>query len=499
MQFNSINFMIFFPSVLMLYFFIPKKWREICLLIASYYFYMGWNAHYAILIGGSTLITYASGLLMSNFQSEVGKQGLLKKATMICCIAINLGILVVFKYGNFFIESLNFALGTLGFSSIQKRFDLLLPVGISFYTFQALGYVIDIYRGDIEAEKNFVRYALFVSFFPQLVAGPIERSKNLLSQMKNIENIKLWNARRVSSGAILMVWGFFMKMVIADRVSLLVNTVFDNYRMYGSTELILAVIGFTIQIYCDFGSYSLIAIGAAKIMGFDLMENFNTPYFSRNIRDFWNRWHISLSTWFKDYLYIPLGGNRRGNIRKAINTMIVFLVSGLWHGANWSFVMWGGVHGFYQVIGDILKSYKCEWQEKLKVKTNCLSWKLLQTVVTFFLVAFAWIFFRADTITDAFCFIKRIIIKPTPWLLFNGGIYNLGLDRVEMNILVFSVAILFLVDLIRYIKNQTLDLFLFEQNIWFEWLIIILLIVMIFIFGKYGPTFDPQQFIYFQF
>lgn len=317
--------------------------------------------------------------------------------------------------------------------------------------------------------------------------------------MRSIEDIKLWDARRTTSGAILMVWGFFMKMVIADRVALLVNNVFDNYRMYGSTELILAAVGFTIQIYCDFESYSIIAIGAAKIMGFELMENFNTPYFARNIREFWSRWHISLSTWFKDYLYIPLGGNRKGNARKALNIMIVFLVSGLWHGANWNFVVWGGVHGLYQVASIILRKPRETLRHRLSIKTDCISWKLLQTLITFCLVAFAWIFFRSDTITDALRFIKRIIVKPTPWLLFSGGIYNLGLDRIEMNIFVCALIVLLLVDLIRYNKKQTLDIFLFEQNVWFEWLVVITLIVMIFVFGEYGPAYDPQQFIYFQF
>ena len=500
MQFNSVDFMIFFPAVLAVYFVVPKKIRKLWLLVASYYFYMNWNAKYAVLIGGSTVITYVSGLLMSRFSKENVKYGLeKKKATMVLCIVINLGILAVFKYGNFAIDSLNSILSMLHITVIETRLNLLLPVGISFYTFQALGYIIDVYRGDVEVERNFLRYALFVSFFPQLVAGPIERSKNLLLQMKSIEDIKLWDARRVTSGAILMVWGFFMKMVIADRVALLVDTVFNNYRMYGSTELILAAVGFAIQIYCDFGSYSMIAIGAAKVMGFELMENFNAPYFARSIRDFWSRWHISLSTWFKDYLYIPLGGNRRGKFRKAINLMIVFLVSGLWHGASWSFVAWGLLHGTYQVVGDLLDDVRTKFRKKLNIKTDCLSWKLLQTFGTFNLVVFALIFFRADTIADALRFIQRIVVKPTPWLLFNGGIYNLGLDRVEMNILVVSVGILFLVDLIRYIKKQTLDIFLFEQNIWFEWLVMIILILMIFIFGEYGPTFDAQQFIYFQF
>lgn len=324
MQFNSISFMIFFPIVIGVYFLIPKKLRGLCLLIASYYFYMCWNAKYAILIGGSTIITYACGLLLSFFSKESTKNAVRKKKfTIAGCILLNLGILAVFKYGSFAIESVNFLLKWMHVSEIHKQIDLLLPVGISFYTFQALGYIIDVYRGDVEVEKNFPRYALFVSFFPQLVAGPIERSKNLLSQLKKIQELHLWNAKRVASGAILMVWGLFMKMVIADRVAILVNTVFDNYRMYGSTELLLAAFGFSIQIYCDFGSYSMIAIGAAKIMGIDLMENFNTPYFAKSISDFWSRWHISLSTWFKDYLYIPLGGNRKGTIRTSLNLIHV--------------------------------------------------------------------------------------------------------------------------------------------------------------------------------
>ena len=504
MLFNSIDFMIFFPIVVAVYFVIPKSLRgggrTAWLLIASYYFYMSWNPAYALLIAGSTLVTFISGILIERCSgAEDSQNNHYKRMVLILCLMINLGILGVFKYGNFLIDSANEVLSIFHITTISRRFDLLLPVGISFYTFQALGYIIDVYRNDIKAEKNIVRYALFVSFFPQLVAGPIERSKNLLSQIQNISKIKLWNAKRVTSGAILMVWGYFMKMVIADRVSLLVDTVFDNYRMYGSTELIIAAIGFSIQIYCDFGSYSLIAIGAAKIRGFELMENFNTPYFAHNIRDFWSRWHISLSTWFRDYLYIPLGGNRKGKVRKAANLMIVFLVSGLWHGADWRFVAWGGIHGFYQVAADFLQPYRVKIQEKLKIKTNCFSWSFLQVIVTFGLVAFAWIFFRSDSIADALRFIKRIFMKPTPWLLFNGGIFKLGLDRVEMNILVFSILLLILVDLVRYKKKVTIDVFLMEQNLWFEWAAVMGIIVMIFIFGEYGASFDAQQFIYFQF
>ena len=497
MEFNSINFMIFFPVVLALYFVIPKALRQIWLLAASYYFYMSWNARYALLIAASTLITYVSGIAIERYRDS-GRTGR-RLTVLFSCLGINLGILLFFKYGNFLIASLDRGLELLHIGSVDQRFYFLLPVGISFYTFQALGYTIDVYRGDVRAETNLIRYALFVSFFPQLVAGPIERSKNLLSQMQNIAEIKLWNARRVTSGTILMIWGFFVKMVIADRAAVLVNTVFDNYHMYGSTELVLAAVFCALQIYCDFGSYSLSAIGAAKIMGFELMENFNTPYFACSIRDFWSRWHISLSTWFRDYLYIPLGGNRRGRVRKSVNIMIVFLASGLWHGADWSYVVWGGIHGAYQVIGDYLASFREKCIRKLRVNTACFSWKFLQTTVTFILVVFAWIFFRADSIGDALQYIRRIWVRPTPWVLFNGEIFTLGLDRPEMNILLVSICMLGLVDLVRYRKKMTLDVFLMQQNLWFRGGIMIGLVVLIFVCGKYGVGFDPQQFIYFQF
>lgn len=490
MQFNSVHFMIFYPIVLVLYFLAPPKLRSVCLLLASYYFYMSWNPAYALLIGISTGVTFLCG---------IGIEKAKKVPILLIGLIINLSILGIYKYSNFFLDSIDHVLQMLHIGSMQSRLDILLPVGISFYTFQAIGYMIDVYWGKVKAERNIITYALFVSFFPQLVAGPIERSESLLQQMRSIEKIKLWNAKRVTSGAILMIWGLFLKMVIADRVSILVNTVFDQYRMYGSTELIAAAIGFTLQIYCDFSSYSLIAIGSAKILGFELMENFNTPYFAVSIRDFWSRWHISLSTWFRDYIYIPMGGNRKGKFRKDVNLLVVFLISGLWHGAAWKFVAWGGIHGFYQVMGDMLSAPRARIREKLKIKTNCFSYRLLQTAVTFFLVGFAWIFFRADGITDALHIIVRMVNKPTPWVLFNGGIYELGLDRIEMNILLFSLLLLVLVDLIRYVKKQTIDLFLMEQNLWFEWAVIILLICMLFVFGEYGPTFDAQQFIYFQF
>lgn len=493
--------MIFFPIVVGIYFIVPRKLRKIWLLVASYYFYMSWNPKYAMLMALSTVITYYFARLMNKYSSDTvcAMRIMRKRLILLIALVANLGILGLFKYGNFVIDSLRRILELFHITVTTRHFDFLLPVGISFYTFQALGYLIDVYRGDIEPETDLVRYSLFVSFFPQLVAGPIERSKNLLSQLKNLEKFPLWNAARVTSGAILMVWGFFLKMVIADRAAILVNTVFDNYQMYGSSELLLAAVAFSLQIYCDFGSYSMIAIGTARIMGIELMENFNTPYFSRNIHDFWRRWHISLSTWFRDYLYIPLGGNRKGALRKHCNLMIVFLISGLWHGANWHYVIWGGIHGLYQIAADFSNPYKNQLIQKFKVHTECFSWKLLQTVVTYILVVFAWIFFRANGVSSALRYIKRIFTVPTPWLLFNGGIYNLGLNRTEMNILLVSILLLFMADYIRYKMQITIDSFLMRQNLWFEWLAVIGLIWMIFVFGEYGPTFDAQQFIYFQF
>lgn len=497
MQFNSVHFMVFFPVVLAVFFVVPRKARTAWLLAASYYFYMSWNPKYVVLIAFSTAATWLCGILLE--RAEAGKGLLPKWALAAACLAANLGILVFFKYGNFFLENADWLLRFLGGSGIRRRVPYLLPVGVSFYTFQALGYILDVYRGEIRAERSLPRYALFVSFFPQLVAGPIERSRNLLEQMRGIEELRLWDGRRVASGAVLMVWGFFMKMVIADRAAILVDNVFGNYRMYGGTELILAAVGFAIQIYCDFGSYSMIAMGAARIMGFTLMENFNAPYFAMSIQDFWRRWHISLSGWFRDYLYIPLGGSRRGRLRGAANRLAVFLVSGLWHGANWTFVAWGGFHGLLQAAEDFLTPYAKALCQKFRVKTECFSWKLLKAAVTFTLVDIGWIFFRSDSITDALRFIQRIFIRPTPWLLFNGGIYTLGLDRVEMNILLFSLALLFLADLVRYRQKRLPDGFLWEQNLWFQWLAVIGLVLMIFIYGEYGPAFNPQQFIYFQF
>lgn len=494
MLFNSFDFLLFFPVVTLIYFIIPKKIRYIWLLAASYFFYMCWNVKYCILIVLSTLITWFCGSLLEKVDKEMVRKWILAGG-----ILSNLGILFFFKYFDFFLDNLNRLLRIVRITAVESPFSLLLPVGISFYTFQALGYLIDVYKGDTQMEKNLFRYALFVSFFPQLVAGPIERSGSLLKQLRQVDKIKLWNYERIASGFTLMAWGLFQKMVIADRLALFVDSVFGNVYACGTVETMLGAMAFSLQIYCDFAGYSSVAIGSARVMGFELMENFNTPYFAVSIADFWHRWHISLSTWFRDYVYIPLGGNRCGRIRRYGNLMMTFLASGLWHGASWTYVIWGGLHGLYQITGDILRPFKAWLLEKCAVKTDAESFRLGQIMCTFCLTAFAWIFFRAGTLKDSLYYIKCMFTRWNPWVFFDQSLYTWGLDVTEFHILAVALAVLLLVDLIRYRKQMDLGCFLQKQNILFRWLLMIILVVSVLVYGEYGINFDSRQFIYFAF
>ena len=497
MLFNSRDFLVFFPVVVLLYFIIPKKLRHIWLLAASYYFYMSWNAKYAVLIAMSTLITWVCGIFIERLEGE--KKSGKKKCVLALAFISNLGILFFFKYFDFLLQIVNMVLRPLNMEMIDNPFDIILPVGISFYTFQALGYTVDVYRGKISAEKNILNYALFVSFFPQLVAGPIERSESLLNQIRRQSEINVWDYERVVKGLIMMLWGLFIKMVIADRIAVVVDTVFDSPYRYGASGLIAAAAAFSMQIYCDFSAYSIIAIGAAKVLGFSLMENFNVPYFARSIADFWHRWHISLSTWFRDYLYIPLGGSRCSRIKKYRNIMITFLVSGLWHGAGWTFVIWGGLHGLYQIVGDMTRGIRNRINDVLHINTNVFSYKFGQVVGTYILTTFAWIFFRADTLQDAIYYIFRIFRHIDPWALFDESLYTLGLDRFESNVLIVALLVLLAVDLLKYFRNINLSDFLMAQNLVFRWIVIIGLIAAVLTYGMYGTEFDSAQFIYFEF
>ena len=353
MIFNSYAFLAFFPIVTLAYYLMPMRARRPWLLAASYYFYMCWNAQYALLSAASTLVTYLCALALRRIEAKAGR-----RAVLALGLAINLGILCFFKYFGFFTDTFARIAARLGVRMAIPAFDVLLPVGISFYTFQALGYMIDVYRGKLPPERSLMRYALFVSFFPQLVAGPIERSENLLRQVNEDHPL---DEKAVRDGLLVMLLGFFEKLVIADRASLYVDAVYGNWQQASGLQILLATVAFAFQIYGDFGGYSHIAIGAAKVLGYDLMENFRQPYFAVSVRDFWRRWHISLSTWFREYVYIPLGGNRKGKGRQLVNIAIVWLLTGLWHGASWNFVLWGV---YYAVLLLLEKTFLLKWLDK---------------------------------------------------------------------------------------------------------------------------------------
>lgn len=493
MLFNSIDFLFFFPAVMLVYFIIPKRARYIWLLIASYYFYMAWNPKYAILMGLSTIVTWGCSIII-DYLNKREKISLWKKWCVAINIIVNLSILFLFKYGNFAIESVNTILQIFHISVVPYRFDFLLPVGISFYTFQALGYSIDVYRGKIQPEKNLLRYALFVSFFPQLVAGPIERSEKLLPQIQKLKKIDIYQFDQIRDGFFLMMWGLFQKLVIADRMAIIVNQIYDNYNSfgYGFVEIAMATVLFAFQIYCDFGGYTNIARGAARIMGISLMQNFQQPYLATSIKDFWRRWHISLTTWFTDYLYIPLGGNRKGVLRKYINIMIVFLASGLWHGASWNFVMWGGMHAAYQIIDDIWHKKVFQKIAEKATKLQMTIYKVLGGLITFLSVCFAWIFFRADNLTMAFGIIGQMF----HCFSFHG--YGYGLEKGNILIGLIAIALLLIVDVLHE-KGISLFSVVHKQPIVIRWLLYLGLIWCIILFGIYGHKYDATQFIYFQF
>ncbi len=363
--------------------------------------------------------------------------------------------------------------------------------------------MIDVYRGTVKAEKNFVRYALFVSFFPQLVAGPIERSGNLLGQLEKISDKKLsegpWSFEKATRGMLLILWGFFMKMVIADRAAVLVNQVFGIYYMFSGVALTLAIVLFAVQIYCDFASYSVIAMGAAKVLGIDLMTNFEAPFFSRSIGEFWRRWHVSLSSWFRDYLYIPLGGGRCSKPRKYLNNMVTFVVSGLWHGASWNYVVWGAIQGLYIVIGDLTRPLKAKCTSFFHVRVKTFGYQFFQGLCTFFLFVLSLVFFRADTVKDAVYYIQRMFTTFDVWSLFDESVYYLGLDKKEMGILWAGILLLILVDACYARKRVLFDTVVKSQCLAVQYVIVAVLLVMVIVFGVYGEGYDASQFIYFQF
>ena len=484
MLFNSIHFFIFFILITSLYFAFPYKRRWLLLLLSSCYFYMAFVPIYILILGFTIVIDYFAGIYIENAN---GRQ---RKLYLIFSLIANIGVLAVFKYYNFINQNISFLTQGIGLNNPLPYLSILLPIGLSFHTFQAMSYTIEVYRGHQKAERHFGIYSLYVMFYPQLVAGPIERPQNLLHQFREKFD---FDYDRVTSGLRLMAWGLFKKVVIADRLAIVVDTVYNNPHQHNSLSLIIATFFFTFQIFCDFSGYSDMAIGAAKIMGFKLMKNFDNPYQSTSIQEFWKRWHISLSTWFRDYLYITIGGNRVTIPRWYLNLFIVFVVSGLWHGANWTFIIWGAIHGFYLVFALVTNTFR----QKLNTLLRLDKITILPVITTFLLVAFSWIFFRANNVENAM-YISTHIFSGLPDLakkvLNHQEVFeNLGLTKMGY---ILSVLLIIFLETVQYIQSKHSISQIFIRKPWaIRWAVYYALILSILFLG----VFENRQFIYFQF
>jgi alginate O-acetyltransferase complex protein AlgI len=488
MLFNSISFLIFFTIVTSLYFVLPHKFRWSLLLMSSCYFYMSFVPVYILILGFTIIIDYLAGLMIERAK---GKKRLF---FLICSLVANIGILAIFKYYNFIVYNLSFLFKYTGSNNPFSYLSILLPIGLSFHTFQAMSYTLEVYRGKQKAEKHFGIYALYVMFYPQLVAGPIERPQNLLHQFYEKHS---FDYVRITDGLKLMAWGLFKKVVIADRLSILVDNVYNNPYHHHGLSFIIATVCFSFQIFCDFSGYSDMAIGIAKVMGFRLMKNFNSPYHAKSVSEFWTRWHISLSTWFKDYLYIPLGGSRVSVPRLYLNLFIVFLISGLWHGASWTFMAWGALHGFYLIFSLATKKYKNKISRNIGLQNHPKFNRLLQMFVTFLLVSFAWIFFRAKSISVAFYIIKSMVTYTSAdiygLLQHQQSHLDLGLIGKEIWIALFSVIFLEAIHIIQ--MKHSITAWIRTKPVYMRWAVYYTFLFLILLFN----VSDSKQFIYFQF
>ena len=483
MTFNSWEFLIFYPIVALLYFILPKKLKWPMLLIASYYFYAFYQAELIFLIVGTTFISWISSLVIERTERR-GVKKLMLTLTLVVCF----GVLFLYKYFNFMAGSVVSLVELFGGTTPPIVLNLVLPVGISFYTFQTLSYVIDVYRAEVKTERNFFFYALFVSFFPQLVAGPIERPNNLIPQLKKPQK---WSNENAIKGAKHMMVGFFKKIVVADLVSVYVNSVYNSPEKATGLGVIIATALFAVQIYCDFSGYTDIAIGCARIMGIRLMKNFDHPYTATTIKEFWGRWHISLSTWFKDYLYFPLGGSRCSRPRHLLNLMIVFAVSGLWHGAAWTFVIWGALHGVYQVIGTLTIKKRNALIERIGLSTAHPAVVWTRRVITFILVDFAWLFFRANSISDAFTLIGKLGVG----VPIGTTIEAMGLTPVMIILTVVTVLTLTMIDKMLKYEDCEDGGYVLTKNGGFVLYVMMIMLAWLLLLSKDMAS----TFIYFQF
>ena len=473
MQFNSLDFFWFLPVVVILYYLLPGKFRWILLLSASYVFYMSWNAKYALLILGSTLVDYTAA-----HRIHASAEKFIKKLWLSLSVAVNLGLLFSFKYYGFFRQELAYLLTEQQLENWLPTASLLLPVGISFYTFQTLSYTIDVYRSEQKPERHLGIFALYVSFFPQLVAGPIERFSHLGKQLRQTFNFSIENLRM---GGRLILYGLFIKMCVADNLSPFVDTTFENNASASGTDLILGAVFYAFQIYADFHGYSLIAIGAARLLGIELINNFSTPYLATSISSFWRRWHISLTTWFRQYLFIPIGGSKVPIAKWILNVLIVFIISGLWHGDNWTFIAWGAIHGVVYLLERLLAKAKPEF------KTQNLQsiFKVFGWLKTFSITVLAWVYFRSESIGEANEYIANMFSNSNWHTSFEFDVYG-WISLALLCVFILS-DILF--------KNQRIDQHFETRPMVLRWSAYAILLFAIMAFG--GVTLEP--FIYFQF
>ncbi len=469
MSLSSFSYILFLPLVTGINFILPRKYRYLWLFTASCFFYLSGDMRFGIALVFCAATTYVAGLLLEKGNS------LSRKIVLASCIILNLLMLLLFRY-----------------SPIK---NLFVPLGISFYTLQALGYLVDIYRRETTAERNPIKYALFINFFPTVASGPIQRSKGLLQQIREGCD---FNERKARSGLYYLLWGYLLKLFVANRLAHMVDFAYDDYTTLPGAALLWASVLYSIQLYCDFAGYSALAIGTAKILGFDIPENFKQPYFSTSIRDFWNRWHISLSSWLKDYIYIPLGGSRKGTLRTCINLMITFTVSGLWHGTGLNFLVWGALHGIYQVVGKLLSGKKKEGTsaEKGFLSGICT---VIKAFGTFLLVNFAWIFFRSGSLSEALAFIQRICFHFELRNMTYYGSYLLGGSKIELLLILLGICLVFLIDFLHEKHLSLEDFTLRKVPIVFRWILYIALTmliiwVLVYDFGQSASTFIYERF-----
>lgn len=491
MLFNSFSFLLFFPIVTILYFVLPHKYRWALLLAASSIFYMAFIPVYILILICTIVVDYFAAIYIDR------SDGLKKKIYLNVSIVATCLILFVFKYFNFFAGSVNSFAHFFNLNYSIDILNIILPIGLSFHTFQSLSYVIEVYRGKQKPERHFGIYSLYVMFYPQLVAGPIERPQNLLHQFWEEHHFEY---NRVVDGLKLMAWGLFKKVVIADRLSMFVNEIYNSPDKHNPVTLAIATVFFAFQIYCDFSGYSDIAIGSARVMGFKLMQNFNRPYFSKSISEFWKRWHISLSTWFTDYLYISLGGNRVPKWRWQFNLFFTFLVSGLWHGAKWTFVIWGALNGFYLIFSLWMNYFRNKFFHRTKIDKNAHWLKYPRIIITFVLTCFAWIFFRANSVNDALHIANSLFAGVLNLKIFNFVEFSRMLEKGAFNYSIsdFALSIIFVTLMIviqMYQRRGRISEMLSSKPIWLKWTVYYAFVLVIIIFGVYGK----QEFIYFQF